>query len=110
MKSEAEIIEAVDAEFGQTCEYVRPEYGRTIRQRLAELDARAKAGVNLAVLVPGRTDTRWAWDYCRQWEVRIIRGRVRFDGHRGGAPFPSMLVVMGPAAQPARVLHWELPS
>lgn len=51
--------------------------------------------VELAVfLIPARTDTAWFHDYC--WgkaEVRFCRGRIKFQGARWTAPFPSMIVV-----------------
>jgi hypothetical protein len=129
---EADIIAAVDAEFGDAVEYRRPDWREgeqrhlhpeashrgaslsrparsklRLKDSLAAFDAEARAGRSLAVLAPARTDTRWCWDYCRPWEVRFLRGRVHFPGHRGGAPFPSMLVVMGPAAEQESVRHRE---
>ena len=57
----------------------------------------------------GRRLIRSRQDYCFPWEVRFLRGRVRFPGRgHGGAPFPSMVVVMGPPARPGRVFGWDL--
>jgi len=52
--------------------------------------------VQLAVfLVPSRTDTSWWHDFVMKHakEVRYIRGRLKFGGHQGSAPFPSCVVV-----------------
>jgi site-specific DNA-methyltransferase (adenine-specific) len=108
MTTETMLIEVVRNEFDGELRYVRPAYGRRIAVELESLSDDATAGANLAVLVPARTDTRWFWGYCRPWEVRFLRGRVRFDGHRSGAPFPSALIVMGPLSQPGKTWHWEL--
>lgn len=47
-------------------------------------------------LLPARTDTRWFHDYIYgnpRAEIRFLKGRLRFDGHKASAPFPSMIVV-----------------
>lgn len=58
----------------------------------------------LAGLVPARTDTRWWHEFCAPHEVRFLRGRVKFQGERSGAPFPSAVVVFG--TEPA-VRYWD---
>lgn len=45
-------------------------------------------------LVPARTDTTWFHDYCMKGaEIRFLRGRLRFNGAKNNAPFPSMVVI-----------------
>jgi hypothetical protein len=103
---ECAIQAAVRAEFGPAVEYRRLGRFRNgaapMAEQLPALDAAAKAGQSFAVVVPARPGTAWAHDYCFPWEVRFLRGRVRFPGEgRGGAPFPSMVVAMGPPAHAA---------
>lgn len=54
----------------------------------------SRRGVTVVCLLPLRTDTRW-WHDCvmKASEIRFIRGRLHFDGHKNGAPFPSAIVV-----------------
>lgn len=84
--------------------WVCPPYGRQIGKWLAKAHEAAAAGALVVALVPARTDTGWWWDYCRFHEVRFLRGRVRFEGGRSGAPFPSAVVIFG---RPARVVWWD---
>ena len=47
-------------------------------------------------MLPARTDTAWWGDVMRADEIRIIRGRIYFDGPtRDHAPFPSCIVIWG---------------
>lgn len=51
----------------------------------------------VVALIPSRTDTRWWHDYVMLAdEIRFIRGRLHFDGHSQGAPFPSAIVIWRP--------------
>lgn len=48
------------------------------------------------MLVPARTDTRWFHDYCYHnpnCEIRFIKGRLKFNGSKNSAPFPSMILI-----------------
>lgn len=48
----------------------------------------------IVYLIPARTDTAWFHDYCYgKAELRFLRGRLRFGGATGNAPFPSMLAI-----------------
>ena len=71
--------------------FCNPPYGPQIRQFLE-----CWKDAELAVyLIPARTDTRWFHDIClpHAKEIRFIRGRLRFEGSKYPAPFPSMIVV-----------------
>lgn len=52
-------------------------------------------------LVPSRTDTAWWHAYAMKGEVRFIRGRLRFNGAKKDAPFPSTIVVFRSPAETA---------
>jgi len=74
--------------------WLNPPYGREIKAWVAKADAQAGGGATVVCLVPSRTDTAWWHDHCIKYEVRFIRGRLKFGGSKQGAPFPSALVVM----------------
>ena len=56
----------------------------------------AQKGKQIVLLIPARTDTQWFHDIIIKYnyEVRFIKGRLRFGDAECSAPFPSMLVIM----------------
>ena len=51
-------------------------------------------GKTIVLLIPSRTDTRWWHDYImKATEIRFIKGRLRFEGAKNSAPFPSAIIV-----------------
>lgn len=54
-------------------------------------------GVDVVVLlIPSRTDTKYWHEYVmKAKEIRFIKGRLKFSGHKNSAPFPSAVVVFG---------------
>ncbi len=75
------------------CTWVNPPYGRSIGDWVGKALAEYHQGARVVMLVPSRTDTRW-WQLAVQAsEIRFLRGRVRFVGADGHAPFPSALLV-----------------
>lgn len=75
--------------------YMNPPYGREIGKWIKKArDESAKfRGAIVVALVPARTDTAWWHDYVIGYEVRFIRGRLKFGGHKNSAPFPSAIVI-----------------
>ncbi len=56
--------------------------------------AKATEALVAVYLLPVRSDCPWWHDYALHAnELRFIRGRLRFGGMSGGAPFPSVVVV-----------------
>jgi len=53
----------------------------------------ARRGHTVVCLLPSRTDTDWWHAYALQGEIRWIRGRLRYEGGRYNAPFPSVIVI-----------------
>ncbi len=50
--------------------------------------------VVVVMLIPSRTDTKWWHDYVmKAKEIRFIKGRLKFSGHKNSAPFPSCVVI-----------------
>ena len=74
--------------------WLNPPYGRTIKSWAAKAQSEANKGATVVLLVPARTDTSWWHDHCIQYEIRFIRGRLKFGNQKNSAPFPSAVVVM----------------
>lgn len=75
--------------------WLNPPYGRTIKDWMRKAHSVAQAGGTVVCLVPARTDTAWWHDYCiNAYEIRYIRGRLKFGGQKNSAPFPSAIVIM----------------
>lgn len=48
----------------------------------------------VVMLIPSRTDTRWWHNYVmKASEIRFIEGRLKYEGAKFNAPFPSCVVV-----------------
>lgn len=78
--------------------FMNPPYGREISKWMKKAQDSAKCGSTVVCLVPARTDAKWWHNYCMRAgaEIRLLRGRLKFDGGRHSAPFPSAIVVMRP--------------
>ena len=73
--------------------YCNPPYGRAI----ASWFEKAYSAQLAVFLVPARTDTIWWHRFAPlATEIRFIRGRLHFNGHKTGAPFPSVIMVFRP--------------
>jgi phage N-6-adenine-methyltransferase len=75
--------------------FCNPPYGREIGKFVGRAWRQSVVhGVEIVMLLPARTDTKWWHDYVRYAaEIRFIRGRLSFEGSNGPAPFPSCIVV-----------------
>ena len=72
--------------------FCNPPYGREIKHWVKKCyDAKA----TVVMLIPARTDTIYFHDYIyeRASEIRFLKGRLKFGGHKNPAPFPSMVVI-----------------
>ena len=47
-------------------------------------------------LLPARTSTKRFHKYCVKGEIRFLEGRLKFQGAKSAAPFPSMIVIFRP--------------
>jgi hypothetical protein len=76
--------------------YVNPPYGREIGKWVDKCIQEAKAGCEIILLVPSRTDTKW---FNRAWKSMSAYcfwgGRITFVGAPAPAPFPSVLFYWG---------------
>ena len=72
---------------------MNPPYGRTIKSWMKKAYEESLKGVTVVCLVPSRTDTIWWHDYAVKGDIEFIKGRLKFNGHKNSAPFPSAVVV-----------------
>lgn len=70
--------------------WMNPPYGRLIK----EWTRKARTAQLAVGLLPSRTDTGWWHDDVQgKAEVRFVRGRLRFEGAKWSAPFPSVVAI-----------------
>lgn len=77
--------------------FMNPPYGRIIGHWVKKAYESARQGALVVSLLPARTDTRWWHDYVMRGEIRLLRGRLTFEGGKYPAPFPSAIVVFRPS-------------
>lgn len=77
--------------------YMNPPYGRELVDWIHKLCSEHESGdvPEAIALVPSRTDTAW-FRRMRPYPRCFLFGRLSFSGHENSAPFPSMLVYLGP--------------
>lgn len=75
--------------------FVNPPYGKKIGDFVQKGYLESQNGCLVVMLLPVRTDARWFHDWIlnKAKELRFIKGRLKFSGHKNSAPFPSMIVV-----------------
>jgi DNA N-6-adenine-methyltransferase Dam len=77
--------------------YMNPPYGDEIGQWTARLIEAYEAGeIDEAIaLLPARTDTAWFRPLMKH-RCCFVHGRLKFSGSENSAPFPSVVVYLGP--------------
>lgn len=75
--------------------FCNPPYGKEISKWVKKCyEEHKKNNITIVMLIPARTDTSYFHDYIyNKSEIRFIRGRLKFNDGKQGAPFPSMLVI-----------------
>jgi len=76
--------------------FMNPPYGRQIGKWMHKALSEARNGALVVCLVPARTDTNWWHDYAMKGQIRFLRGRLKFQGAKSSAPFPSAVVIFRP--------------
>lgn len=72
--------------------FCNPPYGREIGKWVKKA-SEARGGI-VVMLIPARTDTKYFHEYIyNKTEIRFIKGRLKFDGYKSCAPFPSCIVI-----------------
>ncbi len=82
--------------------WMNPPYGREISKWTRKAYIETSSGCPLVVgLLPSRTDTRWWHDHVmKATEVRLVKGRLKFEGAPSSAPFPSAVIIWTPYRPP----------
>lgn len=73
--------------------FFNPPYSRNLYAWIEKAYNESLKGNTVVMLLPARTDTKWFHDFCLKGEIRFIKGRLKFNEHKGNAPFPSMVVI-----------------
>ena len=76
--------------------WMNPPYGRIMGVWIKKAYEEAQRGALVVCLIPSRTCTAYWHDYVMKGEVRFLRGRIKFEGAPGSAPFPSCVVIFRP--------------
>jgi site-specific DNA-methyltransferase (adenine-specific) len=77
-----------------TSTFVNPPYGRSIKYWIAKAWSESFIGKTVVMLLPARCDTYWWHEYVMSaYEIRFIRGRLKFGESKNSAPFPSCVVI-----------------
>lgn len=87
--------------------FMNPPYGREIAKWIWKAYSERANCKTIVMLVPARTDTSWFHDYIyHEAEIRFLRGRVRFEGAKWNAPFPSMVAIYRKIDEELPLLKW----
>jgi phage N-6-adenine-methyltransferase len=79
---------------GKTC-WMNPPYSK-VNFWVKKAHEEALNNATTVALLAARTDTRWFHDFVyNKHEIFFIKGRIKFKGAKGSAPFPSMIVFFG---------------
>ena len=75
--------------------WMNPPYGKEITNWIEKAHNEAQKGnCTVVALLPARTDTRYFHNFIYgKYEIRFLKGRVKFVGGASAAPFPSMIVI-----------------
>ena len=74
--------------------WMNPPYGRQLGHWVKKAWESSLEGATVVCLLPSRTDVKWWHEYCiPHGEIRFVRGRLKFNGAKDGAPFPSTVVI-----------------
>ena len=85
--------DGLSQDWGESICWMNPPYGREIGKWMKKAYESSLAGATVVCLVPARTDTAWWHDYAIKGEIRFVKGRLKFGGHKNSAPFPSAVVI-----------------
>jgi len=78
----------------QTWSYCNPPYSEASLWVEKAYNENKYRDIRSILLLPARTDTKWFHEYIyNKAEIRFIKGRLKFEGTKYPAPFPSMLVI-----------------
>lgn len=73
--------------------FMNPPYGREIGKWVEKAFTESQKGATVVCLIPARTDTKYWHEFVMKGEIRFIKGRLKFNGSKSNAPFPSAVVI-----------------
>jgi len=74
--------------------WLNPPYGREIGSWIEKAYLESTCGCVVVCLIFARTDTRWWHNWAmKAAEIRLIKGRLKFEGATSSAPAPSCLLI-----------------
>ncbi len=88
-------VDGLSQDWGSRRCFMNPPYGREIGKWTKKAVETAEAGGLVVALLPNRTDTKWYGDVMKASEIRIVKGRLKFNDSETSAPFPSVIVIWG---------------
>jgi site-specific DNA-methyltransferase (adenine-specific) len=89
-------VDGLKQEWRGVCR-MNPPYGREISQWVEKAYLSSLAGAIVVCLIPARTDTTyWHRFVTKAYEIRFLKGRLKFGNAQNGAPFPSAIVIFKP--------------
>jgi phage N-6-adenine-methyltransferase len=94
--------DGIAQDWGDNTVFMNPPYGRAIGLWMKKAYHASRIGATVVCLVPARTDTAWWHAYAMKGEIRLLRGRLRFEGGKYSAPFPSAIIVFRPSGHVLR--------
>lgn len=76
-----------------SCNFVNPPYSELYKWLKKGYEEYLK-GKTCVFLIPSRTDTKAWHEFCmKAYEIRFIKGRLRFGDNKNSAPFPSAIII-----------------
>ena len=89
-------VDGLSIKWGKNC-FINPPYGKAIKNWLEKSLLEIQNGnTDIAVfLLPAYTDVKWFHEIVLPlaYEIRFVKGRLKFGNHNNTAPFASMVVV-----------------
>jgi site-specific DNA-methyltransferase (adenine-specific) len=74
--------------------WLNPPYGKDIGKWIKKAYRESLRGCTVVVLTFVRSDTKWWHDWAmKAAEIRLIKGRIKFEGAPSAAPAPSCLLI-----------------
>ena len=88
-------IDGLSQDWKGNC-WMNPPYGRQIGKWIEKTYTESLKGATVVCLIPARTDTRYWHEFIfpYAYEIRFIKGRLKFGNSDNSAPFPSALVIL----------------
>lgn len=81
--------------------WLNPPYGTALNDWADKVISERDNCEVIVMLVPARTDTQWFRRLLDAGaEVRFITGRIKYEGSKANAPFPSILIILRSSRRP----------